>query len=203
MSLQLAFEDDWFIGAETDIYQTADGNFVLYHDPKIDGTPLVDMTLEEIQSHTLSNGERIPTFDEALELLSRYPDKYLMLDLKDMDTPDFVEFIKDYGHKEQLIYKSFSDKICKDLRKADIYPVYLITWDISQVDIKFCVDNGLAGVSVYTGSTLEHPESIEQHHSKGMKYLSWTPVNYSDILEFVDLGADMVITDWVPYHSEQ
>ena len=61
----------------------------------INGIPLTEMPLKDIQSHKLSNGETIPTFDEALELLSAYPNKYLMLDLKGMESEDFVEYIKD------------------------------------------------------------------------------------------------------------
>ena len=202
-SLQLAFASDWFIGAETDIYETSDGYFVLYHDMNINGIPLTEMPLKDIQSHKLSNGETIPTFDEALELLSAYPNKYLMLDLKGMESEDFVEYIKDYPHKDQLIYKSFSTKICRILREADLSPVYLITWDISEVDLNYCIDNGLSGVSVYTGSISEHPQSVEEYHRRGLKYLAWSPAHYNSILEYLNLGADMVVTDWIPYYSEQ
>jgi glycerophosphoryl diester phosphodiesterase len=54
-------------GVELDVHPSADGAFIVHHDPGIPGAgPIAGLTLGEIKTRRLSNGETIPTLAEAL-----------------------------------------------------------------------------------------------------------------------------------------
>ena len=54
---------------ELDIHGTSDGEFVVHHDEVLRGARLATLSLEQVRSSPLSNGERIPTLAEALQVL--------------------------------------------------------------------------------------------------------------------------------------
>jgi len=54
-------------GVELDVHPSADGAFIVHHDPEIPGAgPIAGLTLREIKARPLPNGEPIPTLAEAL-----------------------------------------------------------------------------------------------------------------------------------------
>jgi glycerophosphoryl diester phosphodiesterase len=54
-------------GVELDVHPSADGAFIVHHDPDIPlAGPIARLTLSEIKSRVLPNGETIPTLTEAL-----------------------------------------------------------------------------------------------------------------------------------------
>lgn len=54
-------------GVELDVHPSADGAFIVHHDPDIPGAgPIAGLTLGEIRARILPNGEAIPTLAEAL-----------------------------------------------------------------------------------------------------------------------------------------
>lgn len=200
-AFQLAFEDSWCAGTQVDITQTADGSFAVYHDSKIDGKPIIDMTLEQVQSHKLANGERIPSLTEVLELHKKYPRKVLLLDLKTVEIDCLLKAVEDYPLKEQLMYTTFSGDKCRSLNKGGVTTAYIRTYNVSNVEVDFCLEWHIAGVSINSNSLDENPESVEYFHSLGMKYIVFYPSKYDDIIKYINMGVDYVITDWVPYHK--
>ena len=54
-------------GIELDVHATADGDFVVHHDPTISGVgPIADLAAARLSSHRLANGEPLPTLGDAL-----------------------------------------------------------------------------------------------------------------------------------------
>ena len=54
-------------GIELDVHPSADGAFIVHHDPDLPGAgPIAGLTLGEIKSRMLPNGETIPTLAESL-----------------------------------------------------------------------------------------------------------------------------------------
>jgi glycerophosphoryl diester phosphodiesterase len=56
-------------GVEFDVQETADGEFVIHHDDDIEGRSIGSLTLAEIAVCRAVGGYRIPTLQEALEVL--------------------------------------------------------------------------------------------------------------------------------------
>lgn len=134
---------------EMDAHMTKDYRIVVCHDARLDRTTnktgmICEMTLDEVREADAGikfgeefKGEKIPTFEEFLELMSTHPDIRLLLELKDYpeEIGDFayasasltLSLCKQYGvfGKNRLTVITFSTGICAWLRerysKDDFY----------------------------------------------------------------------------------
>jgi glycerophosphoryl diester phosphodiesterase len=74
-----AFEEAVRLGAEMlefDVRRTADGKFVIMHDPTVDRTtsgqgPVAALTFDEIRALDAGEGQAVPTLDEAMAYVDR------------------------------------------------------------------------------------------------------------------------------------
>ncbi len=136
-------------GIETDVHMTKDYRIVVCHDMNLGRTTdtegsICQMTFEEVKKADAGikfgeqfKGERVPAFEELLELLKDRPDIRLLLELKDYpeDIGDFayasagltLDLCKQYGifGRDRLTVITFSTGICAWLRhryeKEDFY----------------------------------------------------------------------------------
>ncbi|MBR3416051.1 MAG: S-layer homology domain-containing protein [Clostridia bacterium] len=131
---------------EIDVHTTKDGRTVVVHDDTIASTTNYDgplsvpeMTLDEIReysiiSHVYSPGKyrvgevtdlKIPTLEEVLELLARYPGHRVFIELKGNDpaTPAGVaRIVKEYGMEDQVDVISFSAALLMQTYGEDNLP---------------------------------------------------------------------------------
>ena len=139
LSFRKALELD-IDGIEMDAHMTKDYHIVVCHDAKLDRTTdstgaICQMTLEEVRKADAGirfgeefKGEKVPTFEEFLELMATRPDIRLLLELKDYpeELGDFayasasltLSLCKQYGvfGKGRLTVITFSTAICAWLR---------------------------------------------------------------------------------------
>ncbi len=107
---------------ELDIRHTLDGKTMVFHDKVLDrlvtgaNCPVAkefnNLTYSEINDNCLlKNNEKIPTFEDALELLSR-SDMVLFVELKDSISKDDFKLIRKYYAKrpDKIIFVSFKKK---------------------------------------------------------------------------------------------
>ncbi|MBQ8526258.1 MAG: hypothetical protein IJ460_06055 [Clostridia bacterium] len=134
---------------EMDVHMTKDYQIVVCHDASLERTTdkkgnICELTLEQVRQADAGirfgeefKGEKIPTFEEFLELMATRPDIRLLLELKDYpeELGDFayasaektISLCKKYGvfGKERLTVITFSTGICAWLRtrytKDDFY----------------------------------------------------------------------------------
>ena len=134
----LAFEKaaglDGLTGIELDIQMTKDGYMVVCHDERVDRTTdgigeIQNFTLSELKKlkiHAEGNkSERIPTIDEALDLLEGRLKEGLELniELKNSNIPyegmeeKILEKIEKRGLERQVVYSSFYAHSIERIRK--------------------------------------------------------------------------------------
>ena len=125
---------------EMDVHMTKDYEIVVCHDASLNRTTditgnIFNMTLEEVRKADAGikfgeefKGEKIPTFEEFLELMATRPDVKVLLELKDYpeELGDFayasaevtLNLCKKYGifGKDRLTVITFSTGICAWLR---------------------------------------------------------------------------------------
>ena len=125
---------------EMDVHMTKDYRIVVCHDANLARTTNISgniyhMTLDEIREADAGikfgeefKGEKVPTFDEFLELMATRPDVRVLLELKDYpeDLGDFayasaeatLDLCKKYGvyGNDRLTVITFSTSICAWLR---------------------------------------------------------------------------------------
>ena len=127
-------------GIEMDVHMTKDYHIVVCHDARLDRTTdksgsIYRLTLAEVREADAGikfgeefKGEKIPTFEEFLELMATRPDLHLLLELKDYpeDLGDFayasagltLSMCQEYGvfGKDRLTIITFSTGLCAWLR---------------------------------------------------------------------------------------
>lgn len=197
-SLRSAFEEPRYLGAEIDIRKTSDGVLVLAHDNDINGVSIEDNAFSAIDRERLSNGEQAPTLEQALDILSSYPGKILALDIKTSDSESIIEAVRDYAHIDRLVFMSFSAKVCRELREAGFEPVYLLAWDIAELDIDDCLNRSLTGISIYAKSLFDNPLLLSEFINRGLNVYAWEATKAADVEKLFNMGVDRVITDLHP-----
>jgi len=131
---------------ELDIQMTKDNKLILLHDVHIDriseGTGLVrNFTLEDIRKINIFGKEKIPTLDEALEILLGKVG--IVIDLKRLDAvPYLLKYLKNEKLRDTCIVSSFKKEAVKSIKHYNSgIKVGLICWRPSGRKIRFCKKN--------------------------------------------------------------
>ena len=75
-------------GSEFDVWMTADGVPVVFHDATMDGIKVEDTMYAELMNHRLGNGEYLPTLQQYLQETVRWKDCRLVMEIKPHRTPE-------------------------------------------------------------------------------------------------------------------
>ncbi len=194
---------------EFDVRKTKDGVLVIYHDDtleKLDGSErtIGDCTYEELLQ--LDAGEwfdrqysmeRIPTLEQALQLLQA-TNMRIFCELKDIgDDPDFVPDvyaqIEKYGMLDKVVFLSFNYDYLTQIK--DINPnqpiMVLASFGKSTLPAKYPAE--YYGINMKTLT----PMTVRAIHEAGAKVYSYTPDTKMQMIRLQRLGVDGVITDYI------
>jgi glycerophosphoryl diester phosphodiesterase len=214
-----AFEAAWRSGAhsiEIDIQRTADGHVVVIHDDTVDATTdgqgtVAEMELDAVRALDAGSwfaaayaGQRVPTFDEVLELLVRRPGTDLLLELKDAWTTEQVRpvtaAIRAAGLADRVVAQSFWPESVAALAEAD--PELrrgLLVFELPEggVDalVARCAELGVVTCNPYGPLLVLHPDLVGRLHAAGLQVQVWTLNEPEHWAAAVALGVDAVITD--------
>lgn len=103
---------------ETDIRKTADGVIVLYHDDKINGKKLKDLTFSELQAEASKNGFQVATLEEGLA----YVKGKILIDIEfkeDGYVKEAVSVIHKYLRNDEFFIRSFLDEVLIQVKEID------------------------------------------------------------------------------------
>lgn len=215
-----AFEAAWRAGAgsiEIDIQPTADGHVVVIHDDTVDATTdgqgvVSEMTLDAVRSLDAGSwfaaayaGQRVPTFDEVLDLMARRPGIDLLLELKGPWTTEQVRpvtaAIRAADLADRVVGQSFWPESVAALAEADPglrrgLLVFQVP-DEGGVDelVRVAADLGVMTVNPYGPLLVQHPDLVDRLHAAGLQVMVWTLNEPEHWAGAVALGVDAVITD--------
>ncbi|AEH50464.1 glycerophosphodiester phosphodiesterase family protein [Pseudothermotoga thermarum] len=105
-------------GIELDLRTTKDGVVVVIHDDNLENfcgvsKKIKELTFQELSRYTFE-GERVPTFEEVLEIFPK--GKILNAELKEKEAADqAIALIKKYGLEEETVISSFDHSLIFDL----------------------------------------------------------------------------------------
>ncbi len=108
-------------GVEFDVRETADGEFVLFHDPELRGAAIRALTLGQVREVRLKGGYKIPTLAEALQLCANRT--RLFVELKETVSFDcLVALLKSQAPLSDVMLLSFNGALLRELlyRAPDI-----------------------------------------------------------------------------------
>jgi glycerophosphoryl diester phosphodiesterase len=204
-----AFESAWEAGIthfETDIHATLDGHLVLAHDPSILRLTQVDqqistLTLEQLQEFLIDGQHPWCTLEE---LVIRFPDAHISIDIKSDDTLDpFIAWM--HGrHAENFVVGSFSSKRVQSFRQAHPSVRTALT-PLETLALVFGVDRFIkweeskklyAMVPMkFKGIPICTPGFIRRCRSRDISIFIWTINDLETARKLIDLGVHGVVTD--------
>ena len=192
-------------GSETDIWLTKDNILVINHDPSIGGVTIQNANYSDVKDMTLSNGEKIPTFSDYLDILKGSDHCKLIVEIKTHSTEartieaakTAVEAVKAAGLEDKAEYIAFDYATCKAL--AATYPgikVQFLCDNAGQVRTPAQL-NADGGISIdYNGNMLNsNPRFIDDAHKLGLTVNVWTIRSNEDMGEWINKGVDFITTD--------
>ncbi|WP_051542136.1 glycerophosphodiester phosphodiesterase [Clostridium lundense] len=192
--------------AEIDVQETKDGKIILFHDNNFKRVCGHNKKIWEVTYHDLENydagsyfnskfrGEKIPTLDEILrasngkiklniEIKTNGHDKNLVLNSLNM--------IKNEKFKNNCIITSSNYNVLKQIRKLD-----------PSIKIGYITHNSLKDlesmdVDIYSlDGRIVNRSFIEKAHKKGRQVHVWTINKEKDMVKYINLGVDNIITDY-------
>ena len=184
-------------GSEIDIQRTSDGYYVVNHDDSFKRVAGVDktsseMTLAEVKALRVG-GEPVATFEEMLD--SSRDRVTLFVELKGATADkrmadDAVRIIKEKGMDEQAVIISLKYDLIEYIedKYPDMLTGYLAFASFGDTAELSCDYIALEEESVRVAT-------VSEIYHNGKKLLVWTVNDDSDIEDYLQIGADGIITD--------
>ena len=183
---------------EFDVRATRDGVVVLFHDEKLDRLLKVkgrlrDKTYSELRRYTIK-GEKIPTLQEALDFL-KGAKVNIVIEVKEPDiTSKVLDIVERSGiEKDRILIVSFHHEIQKEVESRGYRFGAIFVCRPRSLKNMFGDELPYA---VLPRHDMVDRELVEEAHSLGMKVGTWEINDEEDLLKVLDLGVDMVASDY-------
>ncbi len=190
---------------EVDVRLSRDGHPVLMHDATVDrttdGTGYVrDKTLAELKGLDAGHGERIPTLQEAMELVQGRCGLYIELKEREAARP-VVDAIHANGFKGVIVGSSDPDSIGEVKRLDPEIPTSMLVRETDRDFIKPALAVGANYVHLCwekkspTPHKLLTPELLSSLRSHGLGIIVWHEERPEEIREIKKLDVDGICSD--------
>ena len=198
---------------ETDARATSDGKLVAFHDRTLDRVtdasgPLNALSYREVAALRVSGTEPIPLLED---LIAAWPDVRFNIDLKDAPGISLLpEVLRRTGAWDRVCVTSFSGNRLRTARGLLDHPVCMAT-----------SPTAIAGVRCNVGTSVRWPQIrllagflaracvrcaqvpgrvatgtfVRRAHALGLDVHVWTINDRTEMIRYLDLGADGIMTD--------
>ena len=192
---------------EFDILETKDGKIVVCHDEEIFRLTghhgfIRELTLEELKTFDFGEGEKIPTFEELIELTKGKINLNSEVIVKGIANK-VIDIIKKYDIMDSIMVSSFKHQELLEFQKIDstIKLAYLennnyessCTWKKKEQWIQFCIDNNFYAINSFY--PLINQQFVDFAHNNNIKVFPYAVESAPAMRKLIKYGVDGIITD--------
>ena len=181
-------------GIECDVHETADKQYVIFHNREIDGRDISQMTLEEISQVKLEPKYRIPTLEQTLELC--HGKTLLNIEIKRVSSPDiFLKLVRERLEPEEVIFSSFNRDIVIGLSRLapEIQRGILSAYEIE--DPVELAKSACSGMVIARFSFVD-TELVRKARDASLMVFVWGCADMTEVRSALTMDIDGVITDF-------
>lgn len=204
-----------FWGAETDIYRTTDGVWVLMHDNYLyrlmdgSGTRKVDsMTYQELMEYTYTNGANIDQYpDLKVSTLSDYLDECLkygmtpVIEYKSKENYEYlyevIEMIRGKEMEDKVVVISFQLDALQEFKKhTETVPLWYLVQELNDETIAEALTLGdHAGIDFNANKKKLTEENVKKAIDAGLDVGCWTVDDLDTVDKMVSWGVNTITTN--------
>ena len=178
-------------GVEFDVQETADGDFVVFHDDSIDGENISNLKLEDIGQLSVGGNCRIPTLQQALEVLGR--GLVLLVELKQVRSLEkFLLLLRQHVEAAFTVLVSFDAALIGRLSAlAPDFICAIISGPSGTGGNRAALKT--AGFTQVRCDTVK-PEMVLIAHTAGELVFAWDGGSEDDLRRALRYGIDVIMT---------
>ena len=181
-------------GVELDVHETADGRFVVHHDPDLPTGLISDLRYDEIRGRPAKRGGDVPGLDDVLALAARRrPGWAVCVEVKGMRSwPRLCAELAPWRDALHLEVQSFEIDLLRMIAAdPDGYRLGVIAVDPTPDAL--LTDLDAVGLSLRQDRI--GPGLADALHAAGRQLYAWTVNDVARSRELEVLGVDAVISD--------
>ena len=185
---------------EFDVRMTKDKELVVIHDEKVDretnGKGYVrDFTFEEIRKLNIRKNEKIPSFEEVINLLKK-EGPIIVIEIKEPETlKKVLEIVKKEKLKNKVLIISFWQDVIKKIKEIEPEIKTGIIFKKKIAKIIPLMKNAKAEVLCLNYPAVDE-KIVEDCHKNNVKLNVWTVNEVKDIERMIRLKVDIIASDY-------
>jgi glycerophosphoryl diester phosphodiesterase len=185
---------------ELDVRKSRDKKLVVIHDDKVDRTTngngyVRDLTFEAIRKLDAGKGEKIPSLEEALDLLKKGKQR-IAIEIKEPDTLDeILKIVMEEGLSSKVIIVSFWHNVLtriKEIEPEIKTGAIFVGRPVDAVSLAKAAQSELL--------CLKHKfideEVVVECHENDIEVNAWVVNEIEDIRRVMELGVDIISSDY-------
>jgi len=186
---------------EFDVRMTKDKKLIIMHDSKVDRTTngkgyVKDLTLEKVRELDAGNGEKVPTFEEIINLLKDGKPK-MIIEIKEPQTlGKIMKIMRKNKLENKVVIVSLWHDILK--RVKEIEPKIktcapIVGKPINPVSmVKDAKADKIALYSAFIDKKI-----VKECHKNGIEITAWGADEFSEIDRMIKLGVDTISSNFL------
>jgi glycerophosphoryl diester phosphodiesterase len=179
---------------ELDVQTTADGAFVIHHDAHIGATTIPLSSFYQVRSHSLANGESVPTLEKALAVLTGLVVFVEVKTLPPERDEDLFAVLAAGPTPDRYHVHGFDHRLVQRLQRQRPSLVYGALSSSYPVDpLRQLADAGAS--ELWQGEDLVDAELVERAHQHEYRVYAWTVDNPLRMEVLAKLNVDGICTN--------
>ena len=178
-------------GVEFDVQETADSGFVVFHDDTISGNSIINLKLQDIGQLRISGNCRIPTLQQALEVVGR--GLVLLVELKKVRSLEkFLSLLRQHAVAAFTALVSFDTVLIGKLSGLAPDFTCAVISDLSGTGDDRS-EHKTAGLTQVRCDTVK-AEMVSIAHDRGELVFAWDSGSEDDLRRALRRGIDVIMT---------